>query len=141
MYGYAPHAAAGYHPCGDGAVDTAGEQGDGPAVGAYGQPARAGRRGRVDIGRVVAHLKVDGKLRMPDVHARLRVGLCKPAADVLGELYAGHVEALVGALGLHLEALSGEHILAQVLDGEPCDGVLVLLAGRGARERHDAEGL
>ena len=49
------------------------------------------------------------------------------------------MEALVGALGLHLEALGGEHILAQVLDGEPCDGVLVLLAGRGARERHDAE--
>ena len=59
----------GYHPSGDGAVDAAGEQGDGPRrCEPTGSPPAPGGRGRVDIGRVVAHLKVDGQLRMPDVH-------------------------------------------------------------------------
>ena len=141
MDGYAAHAAPGYHPGGNGAVDAAGEQRNGPAVGADGQSARALGGRRVDIGRVVAHLEVDDELRVPDVDARLGIGLGEEAADVLGELDAREVEALVGALGLDLEALRGEHVVAQILDGELGYGVLVLLAGRGARERHDAEGL
>ena len=140
MDGYAAHSAPCYHPGGDGAVYAAGEQGDGPAVRADGQSAGALGRGRVDVGGVVAHLKVHDELRVTDVHLRLRVCLGQQAADVLGELDAGQVEALVRALRLDLEARGVFHVLAQVFDGELCDGVLVLLAGGGAGERHYAEG-
>ena len=95
----------------------------------------------MDIGRKVAHLDMDGKLRV--VHIDLAVGIClgKLAADKLRKLDARHGEALVAALCLGLEALRREHIVLEILYGKLCDLLRVFLASGGAVDCRKAEHL
>ena len=133
------HAALGDHVAGDGAVDPAGEQRHRHAVGADRHPSRALHRLGVDVGREVANLDHHGQLRLVHVHRAVGVGLRELPAHVLAQLDGGHGKALVAALRLHLEALRAAHIVGKVADGKLRDGVLVLLAGGGAADLHDAE--
>ena len=135
------HAALCNHVGGDRAVDAAGEQGQSYAIGAHGHAACTGHGGSVDIGCQIAYLNVYGKLRIVHVNCGVGEGLGKLTAHILAQLDAGHGEGLVAALGLNLEALCAEHILAQILLGKGHDGVLVLFAGGGADDGNDAEDL
>ena len=93
----------------------------------------------MDVGCVVAHFEVDNQLRMAHVDLRVREGVGQQTADVLGELNARHVEALVRAARLNLEALRVLHVLFEVLARLLEYGVLVLFAGGGAGQRDYAE--
>ena len=79
------------------------------------------------------------KLRLVHVHLHIGICLVQLPADVLAELYARHGEALVTALGLHLEALRAQHFIAQVFLRQRGYRVLVLLAGRRAHQCDYAE--
>ena len=96
---------------------------------------------RVDIRRLLAHLKAHGQLRVVHVDDRVGKRLGELAADILRQLDARHGKALVRALGLHLEAVRRRHRVVQVRLGKRRDGVLVLLAGGRARDRCNAEHL
>ena len=86
----------------------------------------------MDIGRKVAHLDMDGKLRV--VHIDLAVGIClgKLAADKLRKLDTRHRKALVAALCLGLEALRREHIVLEILYGKLGYLLRIFLASGGA---------
>ena len=135
------HAALGDHVRGHGAIDAAGEHRHGGAVAADGHTARRLDGLRVDIRRLLAHLKAHGQLRVVHVDDRVGIRLGELAADVLRQLNARHGEALVRALGLDLEAARRRHRVVQVGLGERRDGVLVLFTGGRARDRRNAEHL
>ena len=130
-----------YHVAGHGAVYAPGEQGYRHAVGAHGHAPGPGHRGGVDIGGQVPHLYMDGELRVMDIHHRVRVGVGQLAPHILAQLYAGHGEGLVAALGLHLEALCPLHIIPEIFYCQPGNGLLVLLAAGGPAEIYNAEDL
>ena len=135
------HAALCDHISGDRAVDTAGQQRYRDAVCADRHAACTGRGRCVDICRKVAHLDMDGKLRV--VHIDLAVGIClgKLAADKLRKLDTRHGEALVAALCLGLEALRREHIVLEIFNCKLGYLLRIFLAAGGAVDRRKAEHL
>ena len=91
-----------------------------------GMPPAPGVGRGMDVGCVVAHFEVGrpapGGARRPSCPGRRRPA---ETADVLGELNARHVEALVRAARLNLEAIRVLHVLFEVLARLLEYGVLV----------------
>ena len=75
------------------------------------------------------------------IHLHIGIGLRQQAAHILAQLDAGQGEALVAALGLHLEASDPLHVLAKIFYGKGGNGVPVLFAGGGPAQFDDAEDL
>ena len=78
---------------------------------------------------------------MVHIHRHLGKGVGQLAAHILRKLDGGHGKALVGALGLHLEAFCGGKGLGQIAFGAGHDGVLVLFAGAGTADLCHAKDL
>ena len=76
---------------------------------------------------------------MVDVHLQVVIGLMELPAHILAELDGGHGEGLVRPLGLHLKGAGGAELVVQKFLGAGQDGVLVLPAGAGQGQTHDAE--
>ena len=131
--------ALGHHPGGHGAVDAAGEQGDGVPPHAHRQTPRAGGGVGVDVGGKIPHLHVDDQVRGVHVCHDMGKGLVQLSAHELGELDGGQGEGFVGALGLDLEALGGHEVVVEVGLGRLQNGLRGLLAGLGAGKAHHAE--
>ena len=129
----------GDHPAGHGGVDAAGQQGHRPAVDAHGQAAGPGLRVGVNIGGEVPDLYIHGELRVVHVHLQVGVQFVQFAPHILAELDGVHGETLVRPLGFHLEGAGGGQLVVQELLTGGHDGVLVLLAGAGQGQAHDAE--
>ena len=127
------------HPTGHRGVDAPGEQRDGPAVDAHRQAAGAGLGLGVDVSGVVPHFHVDGEFGMVDVHLQVVIGLMELPAHILAELDGGHGEGLVRPAGLYLKGAGGAELVVQKFLGAGQDGVLVLPAGAGQGQTHDAE--
>ena len=135
------HAALGHHEGGDRAVDSAGEKAHSLAAHADGQTTRAALSGGVDIGCGFADFHMDGQLRIVHIDREMGIFLMQHTAHILGDLDAGHGELLVGTLGLDLEGARAAELFAQIALGALQNGVLILFAGRGAADSHDAENL
>ena len=82
-----------------------------------------------------------GEFGVMYVHRAVRKGVVQLPADVLAELHARQGEGLVGTAGLHLEAFGVQHLVPEIGFGKLHNGVLVLFAGGGTGDGHNAEDL
>ncbi len=87
------------------------------------------------------HLDIDREIRVVDVHLQVVVGLVELTPHILADLDGGHGEGFIGPLGLHLEGAGGAELVIQKFLGAGQNGVLVLVAGTGQRDAHNAEHL
>ena len=131
--------AAGHAPCGDGAVDAAGQQVQRAPARADGQTARGLDLGAVDIGGVVANFHHDLQLRVMHVDAQMMVLVQQIGTQLAADLGALHRVGLVGALGLDLEGADAAQRLAEIRLGGLAYCGKVLRALDGAAQLHDAE--
>ena len=133
------HSTLGNHVRGHRGVDAPGQQRRRTAVDAHRQASGPRLRAGVDIGGIVPDLQKDGKLRVVDVHGQIGIALVQLASHILTELDGGHRKGLIRPLRLYLEGPGGAELVPQKLLGGGQDRVLVLLAGPGQRQAHDAE--
>ena len=126
------HAALGDHIARDRRVDAAREEHCRAAARAGGKAARAGNGGTVDIGRCLADLDVHNVAGIVHIDRDVREFFCNPAANFLGDLDGVEGEALIGALGLDLEALLHGKLVAEVFHDSLENRVQVLFTGAAA---------
>ena len=133
------HAALGDHIARDRRVDAAREEHCRASACAGRKAARAGNGGAVDIGRRLADLNVHNVAGIVHVDRDVREFLRNPAADLLGDLDGVEGEALIGALGLNLEAFLYGKLVSEVLYDSFENRVEVLFTGAAAAHRRDTE--
>ena len=133
------HAALGDHVASDRRVDTARQQHRRTSARTCGKTACTGNGGTVDIGRCLADLDVHNVAGIVHIDRDVREFFCNPAANFLGDLDGVEGEALIGALGLDLEALLHGKLVSEVLYNGFENRVQVLFTGAAAAHRRNAE--
>ena len=93
----------------------------------------------MDIGRCLADLDVHNVAGIVHIDRDVREFFCNPAANFLGDLDGVEGEALIGALGLDLEALLHGKLVSEVLYDSLENRVEVLFTGAAAAHRRDTE--
>ena len=133
------HTTLCHHIGSNGRIDTAGQQAHGSAAHTGGQATGTGFRRTMDISCQITNFHIDCVVRTMDIHLHIGMSLCQSTTDLLRELDGIQGEALVGALGLHLEGLGAIQLLAQIIFNRLKNGIHILFAGTAAAQTHHTE--
>ena len=132
-------AALGHHVAGHRAINTAGEQQQGPPAGPDGDTARAGQLIGVDIGALLPDLHGNGDLGLLHLDLEVMEAGKQVPAQLPADLRAFHREGLIAALGLHLKGAGSGKLFGKVFRGGGADDRKVLFHHAALGHGHNAE--
>ena len=132
-------AALGHHVAGHRAINTAGEQQQGPPAGPHGDAARAGQLIGVDIGALLPDLHGNGDLGLLHLYLEVMEAGKQVPAQLPADLRAFHREGFIAALGLHLKGAGSGKLFGKVFRGGGADDRKVLFHHAALGHGHNAE--
>ena len=139
MHGGELKAPLRHHVAGHRAINTAGEQQQGPPAGPDGDAARTGQLVGVNVGALLPDLHGNGDLGLLHLYLEVMEAGKQVPAQLPADLRAFHREGLIAALGLHLKGAGSGKLFGKVFRGGGADDRKVLFHHAALGHGHNAE--